>query len=332
MRPQEALERTTGSARLLVEWGCLSTVYNKSETSSRLSRNLGDVRFDEGTQQFVGVRPSSSWFSAPRASLRFDEAGRLESFSHGEIPLAEVVFELTAASDGWRALGFSLWSNTTILWFAANGKAFSRLAVLKGRRTGSFLGDGSSFVLGAEQHPALGWVASLAGGAAVARVLSRPVHRDTLGPGPVRLNLELPGLVNVTFTGTHVPRMEHAFEVDLTPRRVKPSAERRKTRETLKLTDASRIEDVVRLGDDELRTVLRAHLLQAVNDDVLGDAEEIELRLSAALIVVAALADDDPDLAPAASLTDTLQGIAELVATMKHEQLRDLLRGGGEAE
>lgn len=212
MRPQDALDRTAGNARLLVEWASLMTTYYASQNASRLSRGT-EWWFDEGSRQFVrsGVGPAVA-----ASSLRFDADGRLQTFAYGEIPLEELVFGLVADAEGWSALGFSEWSNTTIQWFAANRPATERIGTLKGRRPVKRLGDGSCFVSGEQRHPVVGWVASLAGGAAVARVQSTKVHRDTVGADPLRLELELPESTTVTLHGTRIPRMMHPFKVDLT--------------------------------------------------------------------------------------------------------------------
>jgi hypothetical protein len=216
MRPQDALASTSEDARMLVEWTCLMTVYFASESSSRLSRNSGVWRFDEDSQRFVSRQPE---LVVPKSSLRLDADGRLCGFSYGDVPLEEIVFELRSEAFGWRALGVSQWSNTTISWFAGNAQAFEQLGVLRGRRPTSDLGEGSCFVVGDQRHPAVGFVASLKGDAAVVRVHSTPLHRDTLGEHPLRLTLELPGSIEVTLIGTRVPRMVHAFEVDLRSRR-----------------------------------------------------------------------------------------------------------------
>ena len=330
MRPQDALEWTTGCARLLVEFLCLRTVYSKSE-GSRVSRTLGEVRYDDATRQFVAVRSGSDWFSVPKSSVRFDAAGRLESFSLGEIPLDEVIFEFTADTGGWKALGYSPWSNTTILWLVANDKAFERLAALRARNQGEEIGEGSCFVLGAERYAAVGWMANLAGGATVGRVQSRPIHREMLGQGPVRLELEFPGSITVALNGSHVPRMQHQFEADLTTRRVKPKTRRRTIPETADLGAATDTDDAVRLQDgDELSTWLRASLLHVLND-ADDDAEEVELRLSAALVVVAALSEDEPDSLATDNRLTTLHGVVELVAGMRDDQLRALLQRDADA-
>ncbi len=197
---------------MLVEWTCLMSIYFASESTTRLSRNSGVWRFDENSQRFVSRQPE---LVVPKSSLRLDADGRLCGFSYGGIPLEEIVFELKSEELGWRALAVSQWSNTTISWFAGNAQAFAQLGVLKGRRPTEDLGNGSCFVSGDQRHPAVGFVASLKGGAAVVRVHSTPLHRDTLGEHPLRLTLELPGSIDVTLNGTRVPRMVHAFEVDL---------------------------------------------------------------------------------------------------------------------
>lgn len=331
MTPQDALERTAGCARLLVEWSCLWTVYSKSE-GSRLSRTLGEVRYDDATRHFVAVRSGSGWFSVPKSSVRLDAAGRLETFSLGEIPLDEVIFELTGDTGGWRALAYSPWSNTTIVWLVANGKAFERLAALRARTQGDEIGEGSCFLLGAERHPAIGWMANLAGGARVARVRSRLVHRETLGQGIVRLELELPGSITVELNGSHVPPMQHPFEADLTTRRVKPKARSRTIPETADLDAATEMDDAVRpRDDDDLNTWLRASLLHALNDDAVEDAEEVELRLSAALVVVAKLSENQPESLATGSRIETLLGVVELVGGMRDDQLHALLQSDADA-
>ncbi len=212
--PSEALDGSAGRFRSLVEWGCLRQLVGRYDRRSRRRSRL-EFRFDESSNTYQAV--SSADLCIPHSSLDFTEDGRLEHSFVGEIPLDELVFEYASTSSvGWRAIGFSHSSNTTVLFYAANTLALDHLMVPppSRARVGDF-GASSRFWLGSSDHPIAGTECALSSGAAVVEFKATPIKRQTLGAVDTRISFNLPRSGSVELIQTHASPCLHPVETRL---------------------------------------------------------------------------------------------------------------------
>jgi len=215
--PEPALAQSSGRFRSLVEWSVMRAVCGRIDRRTQRASKL-DYRFDPTTNHLVAPKHPS--MSVPLSSLRFDD-GRLDHLCFGEVPLDDVVFEFASDHpDGWRALGYSVWSNTTILFYAGNGALFESLVVPleRGRVRDLEISaeTGSQFVVGARVEEVVATQCTLSSGASVIEFRATNVTRSALGTDPTTILLRGGRPAELHLRQVHANPFQHPWEAKLT--------------------------------------------------------------------------------------------------------------------
>ena len=207
--PTEAWSRSAGTFRSAVTYSMLLRIAARVEQRSRLSVADRAYRIDPaGARLVTHLGPE---LSVLLSSAVVDEGGRLERFDFEVAPLEELLFHYAPADGEWAAFCVGAWSDTSLLFLAANRLLFDALpAEPVGRAEMSDSQEGG-FAIGGQTHGLASTSYRFASGATLVWFRSTPVHRDTLGVSPSRVVLQVQEH-RVELLEAHVPRCDHPWD------------------------------------------------------------------------------------------------------------------------